>query len=142
MAVTGNEPVQVSDLKMACDALGGRFSAIYGSIQSAMNEMQDQINQLKEEAMKPVTLWTGSSTTATVSQSIAQFKTLTISGTTDNGSTPYKGTVSASTGRQYVDAYNGVYVDIAQSGSIYTFTVGDYSNPKPVVKITSIVGNK
>ena len=140
--VTGAEPVCVDDLKMACDALGERFSEIYGSIQSTINGMQDQINWLYDDYMKPVTLWTGNATSATVSQSIAQFKTLTISGTTDNGSTPYMGTVSATVGRQYVDAGNGVYIDIRQSGSSYIFVPGDYSNPKPVVKITSIVGNK
>ena len=142
MAVTGNEPVSTADLKMACDALGERFSEIYSSIQSTINGMQDQINWLYDDYMKPVTLFTGNATSATVNQSITQFKTLTISGTTDNGSTPYTGTVSATVGRQYVDAGNGVYVDISQSGSSYIFVPGDYSNPKPVVKITSIVGNK
>lgn len=142
MAVTGNEPVSTADLKIAVDALRSQFSEIYGSIQSTINGMQEQINWLYDDYMKPVTLWTGNATQATVSQSITEFKTLTITGTTDNGSTPYSGTVSATTGRQYVDAYNGVYVDISQSGSSYEFVVGDYSNPKPVVKITSIVGNK
>ena len=32
MAVTGNEPVSTADLKMACDALNGRMTALEGSV--------------------------------------------------------------------------------------------------------------
>lgn len=140
MAVTGNEPVSTADLKMACDALNATFNDIYDSISGTLGSLQAQIDQLKEEASKPVILWQGNAYRATVTGRLSDYSTLTINGTCSG---EYSGTIPAEVGGAYVDYSKRVYATITSTGTSFTVEVEcTKGGAAPACKMTSIAGSK
>lgn len=140
MAVTGMEPVSTADLKMACDSLNATFNDIYDSIEGVLISLQAQIDQLKEEASKPVLLWTGNAYRATVTGRLSDYSTLTIYGTCSG---EYSGTITAEVGGAYVDYSKRVYATITSTGTSFTVEVEcTKGGAAPACYMTSIAGSK
>ena len=86
MAVTGNEPVSVSDLKLACSALIERIAAI-------------------EAARTPTQVWSGNSKTATFTDGEpGDIIVCDIYGSATNGGNSYTTTATVVLNEHYVDA--------------------------------------
>lgn len=138
--VTGAESVSADNLKAALDALEAGFDAIYGSISGTLASLQDQIDQLKEEASKPVVLWSGSSDTATVTGRLSDYSTLTIKGMYYGKA--FSSVTPATVGSREIDYTNSIYAEITSTGT--SFTVEVHSNAFPIrpLTMTSISGSK
>ena len=140
MAADATQPVSADNIKAALDALEASFDAIYGSISGTLASLQDQIDQLKEEASKPVVLWSGKSDTATVTGRLSDYSTLTIEGAC--GGTPFSGVIPAEVGGVYVDYADRVYAEVTSTGTSFTVEVRCLRVPIVPATMTSISGSK
>lgn len=140
MAAQVDQPISVGNLDAMTDAVIASFDESFASISGTLASLQDQIDQLKEEASKPVVLWSGDSDTATITGRLSDYSTLTIKGMYYGKA--FSSVTSATVGSREIDYTNSIYAEITSTGT--SFTVEVHSNAFPIrpLTMTSISGSK